>query len=93
MTSYIYPAVLTFDTESCMFIISFYDLDLFTEGATVEEAYLNAKSYLENYIACALKFDVDINPPSTFENTEKEFKNDKVIMVEAQIDTIKIKKI
>ena len=48
MASYIYPAVLAFDTESCMFIISFYDLNLFTEGATVEEAYLNLKAEHEN---------------------------------------------
>lgn len=93
MARYIYPAVLTFDTEFCVYLVSFYDLDLFTEGSTVEEAYFNAKAYLENYIACAEKFDLEINPPSTFEKTEKEFKDDKVIMIEANLEDVKIKKI
>lgn len=93
MANFIYPAVLTFDTEYCVYLISFYDLDLFTEGATVEEAYFNAKSYLTNYIACALKFNAEINPPSPFEKIEKEFKGDKVFMVEAQVEDIKMKKI
>ena len=84
MASYIYPAVLTFDTEYYVYLISFYDLDLYTEGNTVEEAYLNAKSYLENYIACALKFNLEINPPSSFERLKKNLKATKLLWLKLE---------
>lgn len=92
MKQYIYPAVLTKDEDNNIYIISLYDLELFTEGETVEEAYLNAKSYLENYLACCLKLDAEFDAPSSFDDMQKRFPNDMLMMIEADINEIKFKK-
>ena len=93
MTQYIYPAVLTYDKESGVYLLSIYDLDLYTEGSTVEEAYNRGKAYLENYIACAINFGMEITPPSTFEEIEVKYGGDRILMIESSPDTIKNKNI
>ena len=91
MKQYIYPAVLTQDNETKLYIAAFYDLEIFVEAESVEEVFVSAKSYLENYLVCCLRFNADFSEPSSYEETRKRYPNDQLLMIEANLKNIKSK--
>lgn len=82
----IYPAVLYRDNETGWYTIAVYELGIVTEGETVEKAFLNCKEYLQTFCECAVRFDCDIEPPLTFEQTSEKYKNNVVILVDTCIE-------
>ena len=88
MKQYLFPAVFT-KTEN-EYIALFPDLNITTEGETIEEAFLFAKDYLRVYCSYTLKFDVDLDRPSKFEDIQAKYKNDLVLLVDVILDPNKL---
>lgn len=86
MRKFVYPAVLYFDEESQTYTIAIHDLALITEGATVENATSNVQSFLNNYLECALKYDIEIPAATDFGATITKYPKNLVILVESKID-------
>ncbi len=93
MKSFVYPAVLFEDKDTNSFSIAIYDLGLFCEGATVEEAHNNMTTALTEYFKLVVAYGLDYNPPTPYEQVIKDFKKQLVILVEAKINDTKVKKI
>ena len=93
MKHYIYPAVFIKDKENENFQVLFPDLELTTDGETVEEAFLYARECLKAYFNYVEKYDFDFNFPSAFEIVKKSSdKDDYVLLIETSTDTKKEKK-
>ena len=45
MKQFVYPIILYFNEETNCYTVAFDDLDIYTEGDTVEEAFLKAKEF------------------------------------------------
>ena len=83
MQQFIFPAVLYKDSEGNGYTIVLHDINVCTEGATVEEAFINAKEYLEVYCRCALEYNGEVEKASKFADVEAESKNNIVLLVDA----------
>lgn len=79
-----YPCVFYYDADSNSYTAAIHDLELFAEGATVEEAFEQAKEVLTMFLKYAKKYDEEINEPTPFEEVKKDNKN-IVCLVDAQI--------
>lgn len=80
---FVYPAIFVKGKNEI--IASFPDLGIVTDGDTFEEAFLLAKDYLRVYCCYALKFDININKPSFFEDIEQKNTKDITMLVDAII--------
>ncbi|MBE5741481.1 MAG: hypothetical protein E7351_03030 [Clostridiales bacterium] len=87
MKDLVYPAVVYKDQNGDGFTIGIHDLGIFTDGATVVDAYIEAKKYLCAMVDCAIKFDCDINAPSDFDevwnDNHKGKKKNIVLLIDA----------
>ena len=84
MKQYLFPAV--FIKAEDEYVAVFPDLNITTEGDTIEEAYLFAKDYLRVYCSYTLKFDVELDRPSKFEQVQAKYINDVVMLVDVILD-------
>lgn len=84
MKQYLFPAV--FIKAEDEYVAVFPDLNITTEGDTIEEAYLFAKDYLRVYCSYTLKFDVELDRPSKFETVQAKYINDVVMLVDVILD-------
>ncbi|MCK9574415.1 MAG: type II toxin-antitoxin system HicB family antitoxin [Clostridia bacterium] len=84
MKTYIYPAILYLDEESKGYTIAFHDLQLFTEGDTVEESYERAREYLEIYSDCVLKYGGTMPDATKYLETAKKYKDNIVLLVDSK---------
>lgn len=90
MKTYVYPAIFIKDEEDDVYRVLFPDLDITTDGAFMEEAFLYAKEVLKAYFAYIEKYDLDFNEPTEYEMIKKTCdEGDIVMLVDAQL---KIKK-
>ena len=80
MNQFLFPAV--FFKEDDKYIVLFPDLNITTEGDTVEEAFLFAKDSLKVYCSYVEKFDLDIDMPSTFESISAKNPKNLVMMID-----------
>ncbi len=85
MQQFVFPAVLYKDSEGRGYTIVFHDLNICTEGSSVEDAFLRAKDFLEVYCRCALEYNGVIDDATKFEDVMQESKN-IVLLVDAEID-------
>ena len=86
MFHYIYPAVFFFNENEFQALIP--DLDLTTAGISLEEAYILAKDYLRAYCSYAVKFNIEIEDPSTYNKIRDQFKNQSnaiVMLIDAVV--------
>lgn len=86
MKTFVYPAIFIKDNEEDVYRVLFPDLDLTTDGAFMEEAFLYAKEVLKAYFSYIEKYDLDFNEPTDYEmikNTCEE--GDVVMLVDAQL--------
>ncbi len=81
MRNYIYPAVFVKDEDENIYHVFFPDLEITTEGAMVEEAYLYAREFLKSYFKYVEKYDLDFNMPTDFEVIRKSVKNDDIVLL------------
>lgn len=84
MKQFVYPAVLYFDKEDNSYTVAFHDISVFTQGETVEKAFLNAKDILRTYCETSMKLYNEVEMPSSFLDVKKKHPNDIVMMVEAE---------
>lgn len=83
---FVYPAVLYFDEENNNYALAFHDLDIFTEGNTVEDAFKSAKEYLFAYLKCCLHVNSEIDNASSYLVVKDEHKTEIVLLVDSEID-------
>lgn len=86
---YIYPAVFFEDESEYKVLIP--DLNLTTEGNTIEEAFLYAKDFLRAYCTYALKFDMEVEIPTKFEVVRDKNPNKITLLIDSLIDDKKLK--
>lgn len=79
-----YPAVFYKDEEGDGYTVAFHDLSLYTEGKSVEEAFLRAKEFLVAYIKYSQKYEEELPEPSDFEQVKSESEN-LVFLIDAEI--------
>lgn len=83
MQQYIFPAVLYKDDAGNGYTIVLQDINICTEGTTVEEAFISAKEYLEVYCRCALEYNGEVDKASAFADVKSDYKNNIVLLVDA----------
>ena len=88
MKQYLFPAV--FVKSDDQYVALFPDLNITTEGDTIEEAYLFAKDYLRVYCSYTIKFDVELDRPSKYEDVQNKYSNDTVMLVDVILDPAKL---
>ncbi len=78
-STFVYPAVFTRNSNG--YDVYFPDLDIKTDGAFVEEAYLYAVECLKAYFICVHKYDLPYNLPSDFENVQNKYPDSCAVML------------
>ena len=93
MRLYVYPAVFYKQEDETDITVVFPDLDIYTSGSNIEDAYLLAKEFLRVYLSYAVKYEIDYNLPSTLDKISqiKYSKDQKIMFVDAFIDMKKTK--
>ena len=86
---FLYPAIFIKDEdESCQ--VLFPDLNIYTDGKNMDEAYIYAKGLLKAYFSYALKYEIDYNKPTKIEDLLAKLKPNEIVMyVDAMIDVEK----
>lgn len=83
---FVYPAIFIKNEDDTVQVI-FPDLEIYTDGQNISEAYLNAKDLLWVYFSYAVKYETDFNKPSKVENLMPKCKESETIMlVEAIVE-------
>lgn len=85
MKQFVYPIVLYFDNDASCYTVAFHDLDIFTEGDTVEEAFLKAKEFLEAYLDCSVEFNETPEAATEYLKVAKESGENIVLLIEATL--------
>ncbi len=85
MEQFVFPAVLYKDAENRGYTIILNDVNICTEGTSVEDAFLRAKEFLEVYCRCAMEYNGEIEPATKFEDVDAG-KNNIVLLVDAIYD-------
>ncbi len=85
MQQFVFPAVLYRDIEGKGYTIIFHDLNICTEGATVEDAFLRAKDYLDAYCRCAMEYNGMVEPATRYVDVVTEEGN-IVLLIDSQIE-------
>ncbi len=76
---FLYPAIFMKDEgESCQVI--FPDLNIYTDGKNMSEAYLYAKDLLRVYFSYALKYETEYNKPTKLEDLILKCKENETVM-------------
>lgn len=85
MEQFVFPAVLYKDAENRGYTIILSDVNICTEGVSVEDAFLRAKEFLEVYVRCAMEYNGEIEPATKFEDVDAG-KNNIVLLIDAMYD-------
>ena len=86
MKSFVYPAIFVKDQEDNTYKVFFPDLELITDGAFVEEAFLYAKEALKAYFVYVQKYDLDFNYPTDFEAVKRGCRaNEFLMLIDADV--------
>lgn len=83
---FVYPAVLYYDEENNNYAVAFNDLDIFTEGDSVEDAFKSAKEYLFAYLECSNHINNEIEQPTSYIVVKNEHQADIVLLVDSELD-------
>lgn len=84
MQQYVFPAVFI-KNEDESFSVVVPDLNITTDGNTIEEAYLYIKDYLRIFCEYAVKMDEDILMPTKYETICERFKKNYVMLIDAVV--------
>ncbi len=85
MEQFVFPAVLYKDSENRGYTIILSDVNICTEGVSVEDAFLRAKEFLEVYVRCAMEYNGEIEPATKYEDVDAG-KNNIVLLIDAIYD-------
>ncbi len=84
MQQFVFPAILYKDAENNGYTIVLHDLNICTEGVSVEDAFLRAKDFLEVYCRCALEYNGEVEPATKYADVKTDGKN-IVLLIDAEI--------
>ena len=89
MAHFVYPAIFYRDSEYDNFAVAFPDVNIYTDGDTMEEAYSNAQKFLLSYLDCCEQLGQIPETPSDFDDVVKETKspNETVMLVSVDLKT------
>lgn len=79
---FVYPAVF-FAEEKGGYTVMIPDLEVFAEGPSIEEAFLQAKVYIKAYFLCALKYGIPYPPPTGMEALRAMYPENAVMFIDA----------
>ena len=83
---FLYPAIFIKDEDNAYQVI-FPDLDIYTDGANLSEAYMYAKGLLKAYFTYALKYEIEYNKPTKLEKVLANCKeNETAMYVDAVVE-------
>ncbi len=85
MQRFVFPAVLYSDKEGKGYTIIFHDLNICTEGTSVEEAFLRAKDYLDVYCRCALEYNGEVDSATRYVDVVTD-RGNIVLLVDSVIE-------
>ena len=80
MKQFLFPAI--FYKEEGKYTVLFPDINITTDGETIEEAYLFAKDSLKVYFSYIEKFELDVDMPSKFDDIVEQNPKDLVMLVD-----------
>ena len=83
MEQYIFPAVFFQEEDETDYTVVFPDLNIFTDGKTIIEAFLLAKDYLRVYCTCAKKYDMEIARPTKLLDVMEKYPKAICMLVDA----------
>ncbi len=92
MAKFMYPAVVYYDDVINQYALAVYDVNVFADGKTMEEAYTMAKAYLKEYVEISLELNGFVPNASSFEAMQEKYQDETVVMLEIEIDDGLIKK-
>lgn len=75
MAHFVYPAVFYYDSEYQNYAVAFPDVNIYTDGDTMEDAYKNAQEYLLSYLDCCEQLGKNPEQPSDFASVSGAHKN------------------
>lgn len=85
MEQFIFTAVFFQEEGETDYTVAFPDLNIYTDGKTLVEAFLLAKDYLRVYCTYARKYDMEIETPSKFVDIAKRFPDNICMLVDALV--------
>ena len=86
MKNFTYPAVIFSDQDTGAAVIAIYDLSLFTEGDSVEDAHASMQGLLGAHMSYALKNNLPFNEPTSFKQMVKDYPKQLCVLVECKLD-------
>lgn len=86
MKTFKYPAVIFVDEDTGSTVMAIYDLSLFVEGDTVEEAHKKMEELLATHMSIALKNDLTFNEPTPFNEVLTNYPRQLCVLVDAKLD-------
>ncbi len=85
--NFVYPAIFVKDANDDSYQVLFPDLNIYTDGLNITEAYIRARELLKVYFSYAMKYETDFNLPSKMDKLlEKLNKNETVMLIDAEVD-------
>lgn len=86
MKKFVYPAVLFYDKAEKQYTAAMFDIEVYVEGKTVEEAVSEAQEYLNRYLETALYYEIEIPEATDFEQMIDMYPKNMVVLVESKLD-------
>ena len=86
MTQFVYPAIFYYDEDYNNYAVAMPDVNIYTEGDSMEEAYKNAQDFLLSYLDCCQKLNQTPEKPTEFNKVVVSHKNETVMLVSVETD-------
>lgn len=85
MEQFIFPAVFFQEEDETDYTVAFPDLNIYTDGKNLVDAFLYAKDYLRVYCSYARKYEMEIETPSKLVDIINKFPNGICMLVDALV--------
>ncbi len=92
MKKFVYPAVVFYDEDAQIYVMTIDELALVVEGSSVEEVHQAMNEALESYVTTAISFGLEIPTPENFNLVMARNPKNLCILVDTTIEEKKIKK-
>ena len=83
---YIYPAVVYKENEDEPFVMVLPDVNIVSEGDTIEDALKDARNQLKVYLTCVKSFNANLAKATDFMEFREKYKNQILLLVECEFD-------
>lgn len=84
MEQFVYPAVFYYDKEYNNYAVAFHDVNIYTEGDSIEDAYKNAQKFLLAYIECCKELGEAPEEASRYQDVIEQHKNETVMIISVE---------